>query len=114
MPAPWTCLRIVVSDGSVKKFISVTWHPAGLRGPQARVKDVGATIMLPIKFGVNRVQLLTLVFPMMEHGRSMALRHNGAVVSISILIGKILDVSEKDVCTSRHSRQMILIYIKDV
>ena len=37
MPAPWTCLRIVVSDGSVKNFISVTWNPAGLRGPQARV-----------------------------------------------------------------------------
>ena len=37
MPAPWTCLRIVVSDGSVKNFISVTWHSAGLRGPQARV-----------------------------------------------------------------------------
>ena len=33
----WTCLRIVVSDGSVKNFILVTWRHAGLRGPQARV-----------------------------------------------------------------------------
>ena len=33
----WTRLRIVVSDGSVQNFISVTWH-AGLRGPQARVQ----------------------------------------------------------------------------